>query len=131
MNGGISMEKLEESNQIDTLTKTIINLTIESWRFIKVFERVLLKLDAGEQTRHINQLRWYMKKIEESLDSVGLKLVSLEGKAFDVGMAVTSLNIADFHESDYLYIDQMIEPIIMGQDGPVHSGIVTLRRFDA
>lgn len=131
MNGVISMEKPEEeSNQNIDLTQIIINLSIESWRFIKVFERAISKLDAGEQARYISQLRWYYKKLEESLEAASLKLVNMEGSAFDIGMAVTPLNIADFKNSDILFIDQMMEPIIMGQDGLVHSGIVTLGRLE-
>lgn len=61
----------------------IINMAIESWRFARLFERLLTKLDAGEHKRYVGQLRWFIKKTEESLDQVGLQLVNVEGHLYD------------------------------------------------
>jgi len=35
----------------------VIHMAIESWRFGKVFERLLIKLDVGESKRYTSQLR--------------------------------------------------------------------------
>ena len=47
----------------------IISMAIESWRFGRVFDRLLTKLDAGEQKRYKSQLRWFMKKKERKCQS--------------------------------------------------------------
>ena len=114
----------------EILKETVINMAVESWRFGRVFERLLTKLDAGESKRYQNQFRWFLKKVEESLEQSGLRIVNVEGHPFDPGMAATPLNIDEFDENDKLMVDQMLEPIIMGNEGLVKTGTVTLRRFE-
>ena len=83
----------------------IINMAIESWRFRRVAERLLTKLDTGEQQRYQNQLRWFEKKLEDFVAQVGWEIVDVEGHPFDPGMAATPLNIEDFDEEDSLMVD--------------------------
>ena len=118
----------DESKQTDQLEQSLIDIAVESWRFSRLFARVVNKLDAGEAGRYVNQLRYFQKKVEESLDSSGLKLVNVEGQAFDPGMAASALNIGDFEPDDTLLVDQMVEPIIMGPDGLKKQGTVMLRK---
>jgi len=109
--------------------KSLIELAIESWRFCRVFARVVDKLDAGEVVRYAGQHRYFLKKIEESLASSGLALVNVEGEKFDAGMAVSAINLGDFESDDALLVDQMIEPIVMGPDGLRRQGTVMLRKL--
>lgn len=111
-----------------SLRNSIIDMAIQSWRFGRVFERVLLKLDAGEQSRYKSQARWFIKKVEESLEESGFRFVNVEGQSFDSGMAVTPLNIEEFDQNDKLIVDQMLEPIIIGEEGLAKGGTVTLRK---
>jgi hypothetical protein len=69
----------------------------------------------------VNQIRYFQKKVEESLDSNGLKLVNVEGQPFDPGMAASALNLGDFGPDDVLLVDQMLEPIIMGPKGAAQT----------
>jgi len=108
--------------------QSLIDIAVESWRFSRLFAKVLAKLDAGEASRYANQLRYFQKKLEQTLDATGLKLVNVEGQPFDPGMAADPLNLADFHPDIPLLVDQMIEPIIMGHDGLRKSGTVMLRK---
>lgn len=108
----------------------LIEMAVESWRFSRVFLRLLSKLDAGESTRYGNQLRYFQKRIEESLDQVGLKLVNVEGQYFDPGVAATALNVSDFSPEDRLIINQMIEPIIMGDEGLKRQGTVMVGKVE-
>lgn len=124
------LERKSTEVSLEDVTQSLIDMAVDSWRFSKVFERVLSKLDAGEQGRFRGQHRWFSKRVEESLTSIGLRVVNVEGQYFDPGIAATPLNIGDFSNDDQLMIDQMIEPIIMGRDGLVKSGTVTLRRAD-
>ncbi len=110
----------------------IINMAIESWRFARLFERLLTKLDAGAHKRYVGQLKWFIKKTEESLDQIGLQLVNVEGHPYDPGMAAIPLNIEDFNPDDVLIVNQMLEPIIMEKEKGVlvKTGAVVLRRAE-
>ena len=110
--------------------KALIDISIEGWRFNRIFGRLLLKLDAGEGPRHANQARYFIKKIEDTLERCGMKIVNLEGQRYEAGMAVSALNIADFSPDDILVIDQMIEPIVMGSDGLIRAGTVMLAKVN-
>lgn len=109
----------------------IINMAIETWRFGRVSERLLTKLNTGEQQRYQTQLRWFEKKLEEFLVQVGWQIVDVKGQPFDPGMAATPLNIEDFDEEDSLMVDQMLEPIIMGKDELVKTGTVVLKKEES
>ena len=120
-----------ENNIIeDPLQQTVLIMAIEFWRISKVFVRMLAKLDAGEQHRYKNQFHWYMKKVEEALGQADLHIVNVEGHSFDPGMAATPLNLEEFSAEDTLIVEQMIEPIIMGKEGLVKTGTVTLRKVE-
>jgi hypothetical protein len=123
------MAQQSESNE--KMEQSLIDIAVESWRFSRLFGRVVSKLDAGESGRYINQLRYFQKKVEENLDTNGLKLVNVEGQPYDVGMAASALNLGDFGQDDVLLVDQMVEPIIMGPTGLRKQGTVMLRKADA
>jgi hypothetical protein len=110
------------------LKESLTSIAVESWRFSKVFERLLSKVDSSEQNRYSNQYKWFQKKLNESLKLADLRLVNLEGQPYDIGMAVTAINIEDFDEEVELIIDQMIEPLIMSENGIVKPGTVVLRK---
>ncbi|MFQ2260481.1 hypothetical protein [Aeromonas dhakensis] len=118
------------SDENEQMEQSLIDLAVESWRFSRLFGKVANKLDVGESTRYVNQLRYFQKKVEDSLDSSGLKLVNVEGQSYDPGMAVAALNLADFGPEDMLLVDQMLEPIIMGPEGLRKQGTVMLRKVN-
>lgn len=114
----------------EAMRDAVIVMAVEAWRFGRVFDRLLTKLDAGEQNRYKNQFRWFIKKVEEALEQAELRIVNAEGHPFDPGMAATPLNIEEFDASDVLIVDQMLEPIITGKEGLVRSGTVILRKVE-
>jgi hypothetical protein len=122
------MTQQNESNE--QMEQSLIDIAVESWRFSRLFGRVVSKLDAGESNRYLNQLRYFQKKVEESLDANGLKLVNIEGQPYDPGMAASALNLGDFDPEDVLFVDQMLEPIIMGPSGLRKQGTVMLRKVE-
>ena len=124
-------EGRQEQISLETLTQSLINMAVESWRFGRVFDRVLAKLDAGQQSRYKSQFRWFLKKIEESLNEAGLRLVNVEEQPFDPGMAATPLNIEEFEVNDTLIVDQMLEPTIVGEEGLIKTGTVILRKDES
>lgn len=117
-----------ENISAEQLELSLIDVAVESWRFMRLFARMVNKLDAGEAGRYANQLRYFQKKVEDNLESNGLKLVNVEGLPFDPGMAASALNIGDFGQDDVLLVDQMVEPIIMGPNGLRKQGTVMLRK---
>ena len=121
----MTTEKCGASEQLE---RSLIDIAVESWRFSRLFARVVNKLDAGEAGRYVNQLRYFQKKVVDSLDASGLKLVNVEGQLFDPGIAASALNIGDFGPDDQLIVDQMVEPIIMGPEGLRKQGTVMLRK---
>ena len=125
------MSREIESPDLKVLTKSLLDVAVESWRFGRLFDRLLLRLDAGEQGRYRGQFRWFQRRLEDSLTDAGLRIVNVEGQAFDPGIAATPLNIEDFDSEEPLVIDQMIEPIIMGPDGLVRTGTVMLRKTES
>ena len=121
-------QQTESSEQME---QSLIDIAVESWRFSRLFGKVVGKLDAGESGRYINQIRYFQKKVEESLDSNGLKLVNVEGQPYDAGMAASALNLGDFGPDDVLLVEQMLEPIIMGPKGLRKQGTVMLRKVES
>ena len=122
---------VKDNNQSEQLESSLIAMVVESWRFSRLFIRVIGKLDAGEAPRYINQFRYFQKKMEESLEATGLKIVNVEGQPFDPGMAASALNVGDFEADEVLLVDQMVEPIIMGSEGLKRPGTVTLRKMQS
>ena len=121
-------QQAESSEQME---QSLIDIAVESWRFSRLFGKVVSKLDVGESGRYVNQLRYFQKKVEESLDSSGLKRVNVEGQPYDAGMAASALNLGDFGPEDVLLVEQMLEPIIMGPKGLRKQGTVMLRKVES
>ena len=119
------MQHIEERGRLE---QSLIDIAVESWLFSRLFGKVVSKLDVGESTRYLNQLRYFQKKVEENLDSNGLNLVNVEGQPYDAGMAASALNLGDFGPDDVLHVDQMLEPIIMSTNGLRKQGTVMLRK---
>ncbi|MGS0741467.1 hypothetical protein ACVBEF_06485 [Glaciimonas sp. GG7] len=119
-----------EDQAIENVRNALIDMSIESWRFAKLFNRALTKLDAGDASRYANQLRYFLKRVDEGLETSGMRLVNLEGHPYDSGVAASALNVADFGPDDHLVVDQMVEPIVMGASGLVRSGTVMLRKVE-
>jgi hypothetical protein len=126
----IGFQRLRTDGNLQ-MEQSLIDIAVESWRFSRLFGKVVSKLDAGESGRYANQLRYFQKKVEESLDSNGLRLVNVEGQPYDPGMAASALNVGDFGPDDVLLVDQMVEPIIMGPNGLRKQGTVMLRKVEA
>lgn len=118
----------DTSSKAHVLEQSLIAVATESWRFSKLFGRVLSKLEPSEETRYANQFRHFQRRVEEELAVSQLTFVNVEGQPFDAGMAAEALNIADFGPDDLLIVSQMLEPIIVGPDGLKKQGKVMLRK---
>jgi hypothetical protein len=108
--------------------QALLSLAMEGWRLSKVLMRAMQSLDAVEQNRYLNQYRYFIKHLEHILSGEGYHIVNLEGHPFDPGMAAKAVNLEDFAPDDFLVVDQMLEPVIMGDQGLVKMGTVLLRK---
>jgi hypothetical protein len=119
-----------DSKAEHTAKESLLTLALEAWRFSNVFCRVIGKIDAGEQARYVSQYRYFLKQMEDILLCEGYKFVNLEGQLFDPGTAATALNLNDFAPDELLVIDQMLEPVVMSNEGLVRMGTVLLRKVE-
>lgn len=112
----------------EKLKSAIMSIASETFRFQSVFERVIGKLDIDEQKKYGSQYAWFSKKVNKALDDAGMHMINLEGQVYDPGMMVAPLNLEDFETNDVLFIEKMIEPIIMEEDTVLKEGTVILGR---
>lgn len=117
------------SKENETLRKSLTNIAVEAWRLEKLLHKLLLNLDAKEQLRYTSKLRWFVKSTQTSIEEAGMSIVDYEGAPYDSGIPATPINLDDFSENDNLYINQMIEPVIIDKNGlVVHTGTISLQR---
>ena len=112
----------------DLLASALVDVAIESWRFLRVMERLTDGLDAEQQRRAVSRCAYFRKQLTDALEGVELRLVALEGSRYGPGLAASAVNADDFPSEDDLIVDQTIEPVVMGPAGVVRAGTVTLRR---
>ena len=104
----------------------LIDLAVDAWKLARLFERVVARLDAGEQGRYLNQLRFLHRRIDGAVEIAGARRVSIEGQPFQPGQAATPLNLDEFAQDEPLVVAQMLEPIVMGPDGVLRMGTMLL-----
>ena len=114
----------------EQLQASLISIASEMFRFQRVFEKAIGKLDIDERSKYMSQYAWFTKKVYKALNEANFKLLNVEGQPYDPGMAVTPLNIDDFDVDDSLYVQQTIEPIIMQDDKVYKTGTVILGRME-
>jgi hypothetical protein len=118
----------EDLMTVESLAKTVIDITVEAWRFRNVFERLVLRLSPSERLRYAGQYAWFNRKINDSLNKCGIRIIDVKGKEFSADMPAIPVNIQEFNEDDVLVIDQMLEPIIMNGETILKTGSVVLKK---
>ena len=121
---------MAESNA-SRVAEALVELAVEAWRFSRLAQRMLKGADAGEEQRYRGQIAWFDRKLRQSLESAGLRIVDVQGEPFDPGIAATALNLEEFGPNDRLMVDVMLEPIILGPQGIVRTGTVTVKKAEA
>ena len=103
------------SGRPEQASQAMVELAAENWRFQQAFALSVEAMDPLDANRLTNQFVWYQRKVTAVLEEAGLRTVDLTGQIYDVGMAVTALNLDDFRETPGMQyrIAQMVEPIIM------------------
>ncbi len=116
---------------IELYMKAVSEIASEVWRFRRPFERAMRLLDDKSAQKTMSQYAWLAKSVEASLNTVGLRIINIEGQEYNTGMAVSALNLGDFEPNESLIVEQMIEPIIMIDDKVQKIGVVVLGRAKA
>ena len=108
----------------------VADFLIEDFRFSRSYLSVLDKLFLEERKRYESAYNFHATKMEELANKFNLKLaVYKNGDLYDDGYPITPLNADEFEKDDVLYIEQMIEPIILTTDGKViRQGTAILAR---
>lgn len=113
------------------MDNNIVSLVVESWRFSKIFRDILPKLNDEDSARFGWRYSYFCRRLEEISCNMGLKIIEITpGTAYDIGMAVTPVNIDDFDAVDSLCVANMTEPIIMSGDSVIKTGAVILERAE-
>lgn len=110
------------------LQESLCGIAAELFRFQRVFEKVVQKLEVEERSKYMSQFAWFSKRVTKALEDSNLRIIDVSGQLYDPGMAVTPLNIDEFDIEDQLFIEQTIEPIIMQGDSIYKTGTVILGR---
>ena len=113
-------------NNDEAMLESLVTIAAEVFRLQKTLTSVLSRLDPMDQTKYSGQFSWFLKKSGKALDEAGVRILNLEGQDYDPGMAVTPLNIEEFEPEDSLYIEQMIEPVVMYSGSVRKTGTVLL-----
>lgn len=96
-------------------SRAMVELVVETWRLDQLVERTLPRMDRSDADRFKSQYGWFQRVAQEALQELGLDVVDLTGKPYDVGMAATPFNLEDFPYALHgnLVVSQMVDPIVM------------------
>ena len=112
------------------LIKCLVSIESELFRFEKTYNRLLTKLEPKDINKYLSQFNWFKKSVTKALQQSGLACVDLTNQEYDAGMALTPLNLEDFESDDKLYIQEMIQPIIMLDENVIQAGTAILGRLN-
>jgi hypothetical protein len=110
------------------LHDALIRLATECWRLLRTVQRTQQTLDADQQRRIGSRVAFVERAMSEELAAFGIKLVEFNGQQYGPELPATAVNADEFAATDTLVVDQTIEPAVLGPDGLMKSGTVTLRR---
>ncbi len=112
------------------LQQSVVSIASELFRFQRVFEKAVSKIEIDDRGKYMSQFAWFSKKVLKAIEDADLKVINPEGQLYDPGMAVTPINIDDFETEDKLFVSQTIEPIIINDDKVIKTGTVILGRVE-
>ncbi len=109
--------------------RALVEMVIESWRFVATFNRAIDSLSVEMQARYLTRSRFFTARLEQLMQQAGLALAPLNaGDAYDGGLPVKILNVDDFRPDVPFCIEQVVEPPIIGRSGElIRKGAVVLR----
>lgn len=116
---------MEQNNE--NMQNVLVTLASEITRFQSVCERITPELEVEQRGKFTKKANYFFKQVLNAFSKCGIKtIIYANGSAYDIGMAVTPLNIDEFQPNDRLVITQTLEPTIMLNDTVVKQGTVIL-----
>lgn len=88
----------------EKLQDSVVSIASELFRFQRVFEKAISKLDAEEKNKYISQYAWFSKRVSKAMEVANLRILNVEGQVYDPGMAITPLNLEDFATDEMLFV---------------------------
>lgn len=113
-------------NPEEQCMQSLVRIASETYRFRKVFQKILSQLDAESADKYLSQYAWFEKSVRKALRESGLEIVEMQGQLYDPGMPLTPINLDDFSPDETLYIQQMMEPVIMRGGSIIKTGTAIL-----
>ena len=111
--------KKDTKSSVTTELKTIAEILVEDFRFSRSYLSVVDKLFMEEKKKYESTYNFHRTKIAELANNFHLRMVFFDGKEYNEGLPVTSLNIDEFGEEERLIVQQTIEPTILTADGQI------------
>jgi len=121
------MDAIEKAREQETL-KALLRVSVEGWRLIRTVERFQRQLDADQQRRIGSRISYFDRLLTDELANLGYSLIDFRGQPFGPQIAASAVNVDEFAPSDSLVVDQTVEPAVIGPDGLLRMGTVTLRK---
>ena len=111
--------KKDTKSSVTTELKTIAEILVEDFRFSRSYLSVVDKLFMEEKKKYESTYNFHRTKIAELAKNFHLRMVFFDGKEYNEGLPVTSLNIDESGEEERLIVQQTIEPTILTADGQI------------
>jgi len=98
----------ELNNSIKFPRTVVIDIALEIWRLWRIAEKM------DDHSFSVN-IRYSAKKMKNALEANGCSFVDVTGEAYDAGMAVDVIDTEGekTHDEKYLFVKEMISPIIL------------------
>lgn len=116
--------------EIEAARSQIAEIAGDAWRLAKLLERVERKLQGADRDRCRIRREDCLNKLKRSLADFGVRLIDLEGRDYEAGVAIEPVGMDRFPGRRDWVIEAMIEPIVMGPNGLIKQGVARVKPKD-
>lgn len=113
--------------EIEAARAQVAEIAGDAWRLAKLLERVERKLQGADRDRCRIRREDCLNKLKRSLADFGVRLIDLEGRDYEAGVAIEPVGMDRFPGRRDWVIEAMIEPIVMGPKGLIKQGVARVK----
>ncbi|MDI1264716.1 MAG: hypothetical protein PS018_15795 [bacterium] len=113
-------------NESFDLNPAVSGLIIDHWRVLRALARLGDQQPESTRARVTAQVRFQLGRLDSTLSSLGVSLVTYEGRAFDGSLPPSAQNADDFPAEGSLFVAETLEPTLLAGGQILHSGKVNL-----
>lgn len=117
--------------EIEAARTQVAEIAGDAWRLAKLLERVERKLQGADRDRCRIRREDCLNKLKRSLADFGVRLIDLEGRDYEAGVAIEPVGMDRFPGRRDWVIEAMIEPIVMGPNGLIKQGVARVKPKDS